>query len=59
MADHPGMAPRDQWVASDVHKASRYSCAKCGQQFETPHDVYDHLDAKHSQREDGWNDSRD
>lgn len=42
-----GMVPREDWESSDIHKASTYYCAKCGEQFDSPHNLYDHLDAKH------------
>ena len=42
-----GMVPREAWTKTDVHKASEYFCGKCGQQFSTPHDLYDHLDREH------------
>jgi len=46
--------PREEWAKTDVHKASRYSCGKCGQQFASPHDVYAHLDAEHPPKKKGW-----
>lgn len=52
MADEttkPKMAvPADEWANSEVHKASTYSCGKCGQRFESPERLYDHLDAEHA-----------
>ncbi len=42
-----GMVPRAEWEKSDIHAASSYSCGKCGERFESPHDVYAHLDAEH------------
>lgn len=42
-----GMTSREQWKQTSVHKASKYSCGKCGERFATPHEVYDHLDAEH------------
>lgn len=48
-SEYEGMAPREEWERSDVHKASTYSCAKCGRKFDGPHDLYDHLDAEHPQ----------
>lgn len=46
MSDSSGMT-REEWERTDVHKASSYSCAKCGKRFASPDDVYDHLDAEH------------
>ncbi len=45
MAEQPGMMPRDQWEQTEVHKASQYWCAKCGESFKSPRDFYEHLDA--------------
>ena len=47
MTTDRGMVSREAWERSDVHKASEYFCGKCGEQFETPHDLYDHLDREH------------
>ena len=41
----------EQWTATAVHAGSSYSCGKCGEQFETPHAVYEHLDAEHPKKE--------
>jgi hypothetical protein len=41
------MTPADEWRKTSVHKASSYSCGKCGKQFPDPHAVYDHLDEVH------------
>jgi hypothetical protein len=38
------MMPREEWAQTTVHQHSRYACAHCGQEFEMPHDVYDHLE---------------
>jgi hypothetical protein len=46
-SDERGMTPRDEWEKSSVHKASAYRCGKCGAEFDTPHDFYDHLDREH------------
>ena len=46
--DHGGGMTREQWERTEVHKASTYSCSKCGKRFSCPDDVYDHLDAEHS-----------
>lgn len=43
----PGMVPAEEWAQTDVHRASSYSCAKCGQEFDSPEAVYDHLDEAH------------
>lgn len=51
-AAHTGMATREEWEASEIHKASRYSCGKCCERFETPHEVYDHMDLMHPQTTD-------
>jgi hypothetical protein len=45
-----GMVPRDEWEQTDAHKASRYFCGKCGQEFDMPHDLYDHLDEVHPRK---------
>lgn len=50
MTDDRGMASREQWAKSSVHKASKYSCGKCGKRFPSPHDLYDHLDAEHPRK---------
>ncbi|HXH35714.1 MAG TPA: hypothetical protein VNJ54_15130 [Plantibacter sp.] len=42
-----GLTPRSEWAKSDVHKASTYSCGKCGLRLPDPHAVYAHLDAEH------------
>ena len=42
-----GMVPREKWEQTEIHKASTYACGKCGKRFDSPHDVYDHLDAEH------------
>lgn len=44
---HTGMTPADEWKQTDVGKVSRYSCGKCGQRFDSPQAVYDHLDEEH------------
>lgn len=44
---------KDEWAATEVHQHSAYSCGKCGEGFDNPEDVYDHLDAKHSRKDDG------
>lgn len=50
----PAMAvSRDEWAETEVHRASAYSCGKCGEAFANPDEVYDHLDAKHSEKDDG------
>jgi hypothetical protein len=45
-----GMASRESWRQSPVHRHSLYFCGKCGRRFRMPHDVYAHLDAKHPKR---------
>ena len=47
MSTDRGMVAREQWERTDVHKASQYFCGKCGQEFPSPHDLYDHLDEQH------------
>jgi ribosome-binding protein aMBF1 (putative translation factor) len=47
MSEHKGMMPREQWEKTKVAQASVYSCAKCGKRFDSPQEVYDHLDAEH------------
>ena len=44
------MMPAEKWAQTSVAKASRYYCAKCGQRFDSPHAVYDHLDAEHGKK---------
>lgn len=46
------MVPRKQWTETEVHQASAYACAQCGQQFDTPHDFYAHLDAEHPKKKE-------
>lgn len=43
----PGMTPAEEWSESDVHKHSTYKCGKCGESFDSPEEVYAHLDAQH------------
>lgn len=50
MAD-AGMVPSDEWTQTEVHKASAYSCGKCGEGFGSPEQVYAHLDVHHSVKE--------
>lgn len=45
-----GMTPREEWAKSEVHKASRYFCGKCGREFAMPHDFYEHLDEAHPRK---------
>ncbi len=47
LASSEGMVPLEDWAATDVHKASTYACGKCGQTFDHPHEIYEHLDAEH------------
>ena len=48
--DEPQMAEsREEWAKTDVHKASTYSCAKCGATFDHPDEVYKHLDTMHAE----------
>lgn len=47
MSEHPGMMPREEWEKTQVAQSSRYSCSKCGKTFDSPQEVYDHLDAEH------------
>lgn len=42
-----GMTPREEWAQTPIGATSRYACSKCGREFSSPHDVYDHLDAEH------------
>jgi len=36
---------RDQWQATEAAQAtSAIACNRCGKQFATPHDFYDHKD---------------
>lgn len=44
--DEPAV-PEDEWAQTEVHKHSTYSCAKCGEQFDSPHQFYKHLDEVH------------
>lgn len=48
--ERSGMMPAEKWAQTSVAKASRYYCAKCGQRFDSPHAVYDHLDAEHGKK---------
>jgi len=41
-----GMTSRQDWKATAVHRASSYSCARCGKRFPTPHDFYEHLEGR-------------
>lgn len=43
-----GAVPREEWIETEVHQASAYFCGKCGREFDTPHDFYDHLDTEHA-----------
>jgi len=43
--EHIGGMTREQWQATDAAKATAsIACNRCGQQFATPHDFYDHKD---------------
>lgn len=42
-----GMTPRDEWAKTAIGASSKYACARCGTEFASPHDVYDHLDEVH------------
>lgn len=44
---------REEWERTQVHRASTYSCSKCGKRFASPDDVYDHLDADHPAKKKG------
>jgi hypothetical protein len=46
----PGMAREADWRRTDVHKVSRYSCARCGKRFGSPAAVYAHLAKVHPAR---------
>lgn len=39
------VVPRDEWANTDVHQASTYFCAHCGEQYAHPEDVYGCIDA--------------
>lgn len=56
IAPEPGqpVVSREEWAQTDVHKASKYSCGRCGKRFASPHDVYAHLDAAHPEPKKGW-----
>lgn len=41
----------EDWLKTEAHKNSKYSCGKCGERFPTPDAVYDHLDAEHPKQE--------
>ena len=47
MTDGAPVVSREEWAETDIHKASRYSCAHCGQRFADSHAVYEHIDAEH------------
>lgn len=52
--DKPGMAvSREEWSATEIHRASTYSCGKCGEEFPDPEAFYEHLDAIHDRSDDG------
>jgi hypothetical protein len=51
MTDTEGMTPAEEWAQTEVHKASAYSCGKCGAKFDFPHDFYKHLDEVHQEDE--------
>jgi hypothetical protein len=42
-----GLMSREEWAKTPIGATSRYACQHCGQEFPSPHDVYDHLDAEH------------
>ncbi len=46
-----GMVPAQDWAGTQVHQHSRYSCGKCGEKFDSPEAVYDHMDAEHPPKE--------
>ena len=48
MEDRHGMVPPEEWAKTAVHQASKYSCGKCGERFDSPDKVYDHIDTNHS-----------
>jgi len=41
------MVPAGEWADTEIHKASKYNCGKCGERFASPEEVYAHLDAEH------------
>lgn len=45
-----GMVPAERWAKTAVHEASTYSCGRCGKRFDSPHAVYEHLDAVHPKK---------
>ena len=42
-----GMVSADEWKRTSVHRASRYACHKCGDEFDSPDKVYEHIDGAH------------
>lgn len=42
-----GMVPEKEWQQTQVHQSSSYWCGKCGEKFNSPHAVYDHMDKEH------------
>jgi hypothetical protein len=45
MPDDIGGVSREQWKTGEVARAtSSVSCGRCGKQFPTPHDFYEHKD---------------
>ena len=44
----PGMASAPDWCKTRAHRHThRYGCARCGQQFASPHAIYTHLAKVH------------
>lgn len=41
---------REDWLKTDVAKASTIACGYCGQRFATPHDFYKHRDTVHPKK---------
>jgi uncharacterized C2H2 Zn-finger protein len=44
---YPGMVKSSAWRRTEAHKASSYSCFRCGKPFRSPHEVYRHIDGVH------------
>lgn len=43
-SDYDGMIPEQVWAQTAIHRHSRYSCARCGEEFRSPHAFYGHID---------------
>lgn len=41
---HEGMVPAEEWAETQIHRHSRYACAKCGEEFASPLALYSHQD---------------